>query len=74
MMKAQITAQMSEVDRLSNSGLYPILPIGDRTGRRDDKEREKHRTNDATPAKTKDDEPAPLETPRPPKSLIDEYA
>ena len=35
-MKAQITAQMSEVDRLSNSGLYPILPIGDRKGQRDD--------------------------------------
>lgn len=76
-------AEMSEVDRLSNSGLFPILPIGDRKGQRDDpgrpppgdpKEREKQRTQHETKATTKDEEPSPSEAPRPPKSLIDEYA
>ena len=30
---------MSEVDRLSNSGLFPALPIADRRSSKDDKER-----------------------------------
>jgi hypothetical protein len=65
---------MSEVDRLSNSGLYPALPIADKRSRegsrgplRDDKQ--------------PPDKPAPQAgdvkestTPRPPKSIIDEYA
>jgi hypothetical protein len=65
---------MSEVDRLSNSGLYPALPIADRRSSKDDKERRQR--SDEGP-----DKPAPKSTdshdasaPRPPKSLIDEYA
>jgi hypothetical protein len=63
---------MSEVDRLSNSGLYPMLPIAD-----------KQPSRDRTPrgGKQPPDNPAPQAgispdsaTPRPPKSLIDEYA
>jgi hypothetical protein len=65
---------MSEVDRLSNSGLYPALPIADRRSSKDDKERRQR--SDEGP-----DKPAPksidshdTSTPRPPKSMIDEYA
>jgi hypothetical protein len=60
---------VSEVDRLSNSGLYPALPIADRQG----KERNPH-------AKQQPPEPPPEDVDssaarrRPPKSLIDEYA
>jgi hypothetical protein len=66
---------MSEVDRLSNSGLFPALPIADRRFSKDDKERRQR--SDQSP-----DKPASktAETPessggqRPPKSHIDEYA
>jgi hypothetical protein len=65
---------MSEVDRLSNSGLYPALPIGDKRprdgsggARRDDKQP----PGKPTPQAEGSPDPA---TPRPPKSLIDEYA
>jgi hypothetical protein len=65
---------MSEIDRLSNSGLYPALPIADQ-----------HRNKGeggkppADPRAPKSDpknaavssDPA---APRPPKSIIDEYA
>ena len=67
---------MSEVDRLSNSGLYPMLPIAD-----------KRPSRDASRGPPRDDKPPPGKpgppagngaadsaTPRPPKSLIDEYA
>jgi len=66
---------MSEVDRLSNSGLYPALPIAD-----------KRPSRDGSRGPPRDDqqphtEPAPQTgnstasaPPRPPKSLIDEYA
>ena len=64
---------MSEVDRLSNSGLYPALPIAD-----------KRRGRDESPGKPPDprgtqsepkttDQPDP-NAPRPPNSIIDEYA
>jgi hypothetical protein len=67
---------MSEVDRLSNSGLYPALPIADRRSSKD-KDKERRQRSDAGP-----DKPPPTSTdrhdssdPRPPKSpLIDEYA
>jgi hypothetical protein len=71
---------MSEVDRLSNSGLYPALPIADKRGgsggsrggearrARDDK-----RATDDPPAPSADGTDSSAE-PRPPKSLIDEYA
>jgi hypothetical protein len=65
---------MSEVDRLSNSGLYPALPIADKRGSNNDSS-SKARTD----ARTKDDAKSEdtAETgrhPKPPKSLIDEYA
>jgi hypothetical protein len=66
---------MSEVDRLSNSGLYPALPIADkrpsREGSRGSPRDARHPPGkpDATATDTAD--PA---TPRLPKSLIDEYA
>jgi len=66
---------MSEVDRLSNSGLYPALPIADKRPSRDDA-RGSSRGDKQPPGK-----PAPptvnqeqAVSPRPPKSLIDEYA
>jgi len=63
---------MSEVDRLSNSGLYPVLPMGDK--------RQSQRgpaSSDAKPDKPRESEGAesaataahPI-----PKSLLDEYA
>ena len=64
---------MSEVDRLSNSGLYPTLPIADKRSRKDGsagqpggdgKGADKH-----SPPATESRDPA-----RPPKSLIDDYA
>jgi len=69
---------MSEVDRLSNSGLYPALPIADKRPSRDgssgrppaDKRSEKAPEN---PLPEAPEAPDPA-TPRPPKSLIDEYA
>ncbi len=64
---------MSEVDRLSNSGLYPALPIADKRSRKegsgvppDGKSAEK-RSPPESGAETRD-------PPRPPKSLIDDYA
>jgi hypothetical protein len=60
---------MSEVDRLSNSGLYPALPIADRESRRNP--RDAH-VPEKPSAKPPDD--ADPNQPRPPKSLIDEYA
>jgi len=65
---------MSEVDRLSNSGLYPALPIADKRSRQDRSAGE--RPADKRPPKS---EPKAAEVPdpnqpRPPKSLIDEYA
>jgi hypothetical protein len=65
---------MSEVDRLSNSGLYPALPIADRRSSKDDKERRQR--SDEGPDKPPPKSPDPHDTsnPRPPKSLIDEYA
>jgi hypothetical protein len=65
---------MSEVDRLSNSGLYPALPIADRRSSKDDKDRRQRSDEapDKPPAKSPESHDAPA--PRPPKSLIDEYA
>ncbi|MGA2709106.1 MAG: hypothetical protein ACLQJ0_21895 [Steroidobacteraceae bacterium] len=65
---------MSEVDRLSNSGIFPALPIGDK---RRSKEQEPGRPppdKAAEPNKAKDKPEAHPETGRQPKSLIDEYA
>ncbi|MGA2780071.1 MAG: hypothetical protein ABSF94_21155 [Steroidobacteraceae bacterium] len=69
---------MSEVDRLSNSGIFPALPIGD-----------KHRSKDQPGSRQPPDKPvdngkpqgkpgsqsgAEPEATRQPKSIIDEYA
>ena len=65
---------MSEVDRLSNSGLYPALPMGDR--KRNQGESPGKPPSDARAAgsdrKAGDKTDSNLQ--RPPKSLIDDYA
>jgi hypothetical protein len=66
---------MSEIDRLSNSGLYPALPIADKRPRKDG-------SGGQPPADGKSADKRPPESPaaetrdpgRPPKSLIDDYA
>ena len=66
---------MSEVDRLSNSGLYPTLPIADRRSSKDDKERRQRSDQGPDkPASKSADTPEAGGAPRPPKSHIDEYA
>jgi hypothetical protein len=63
---------MSEVDRLSNSGLYPALPVQDRRdGGADGKPPPNSRAKKSGAEAA--DRPDP-NTPHPPKSLIDEYA
>jgi hypothetical protein len=63
---------MSEVDRLSNSGLYPALPIADQRNRRNPgQSTPEKRPQDSTPEAAAEQE---SKQPRPPKSLIDEYA
>jgi hypothetical protein len=66
---------MSEVDRLSNSGLYPALPIADRRSSKDDPERRSRSDQRSAPPPPKATESADNPgSPRPPKSQIDEYA
>jgi hypothetical protein len=65
---------MSEVDRLSNSGLYPALPIADRRSSKDDQERRSRSDQHPTPLPKAGDAKDPAASPRPPKSLIDDYA
>ena len=66
---------MSEVDRLSNSGLYPALPIADKRPSRDGSGGPPrgggHPPDKPAPQTADTTDPA---KPRPPKSLIDEYA
>jgi hypothetical protein len=63
---------MSEVDGVSNSGLYPVLPIADRRSSKDDKaRRQRSDQGPDKPAANSADTPG---APRPPKSQIDEYA
>jgi hypothetical protein len=66
---------MSEVDRLSNSGLYPALPIADKRGSKEEPARQSRgdpRAKDAPPKNVDTAETG--SHPRPPKSVIDEYA
>jgi hypothetical protein len=56
---------MSEIDRLSNSGLYPALPIADRRREQEDEPGRQPPERRAKP------QPEP---PQPAKSIIDEYA
>jgi hypothetical protein len=66
---------MSEVDRLSNSGLFPALPIADRRSSKDDKERRQRSDQGPDkPGSKSADTPESNGGPRPPKSHIDEYA
>jgi hypothetical protein len=66
---------MSEVDRLSNSGLFPALPIADRRSSKDDKERRQRSDQGPDkPASKSADTPQSSDGPRAPKSHIDEYA
>ena len=66
---------MSEVDRLSNSGLFLALPIADRRSSKDDKERRQRSDQGPDrPSAKSADIPESGATPRPPKSQIDEYA
>jgi hypothetical protein len=66
---------VSEVDRLSNSGLYPALPIADRRSSRDDKERRPPRSDSPVDKGSPSGEgPEAALVPRPPKSIIDDYA
>jgi hypothetical protein len=60
---------MSEVDRLSNSGLYPALPIADRQNDKGHSGKQP-----PLPPAAKSDPKADPASPRPPKSIIDEYA
>jgi hypothetical protein len=62
---------MSEVDRLSNSGLYPTLPIADQRPSREGSKGPPGRGDKDAPEKPPQ---SGSEHPRPPKSLIDEYA
>ncbi|HXA36057.1 MAG TPA: hypothetical protein VNW26_06970 [Steroidobacteraceae bacterium] len=66
---------MSEVDRLSNSGLYPALPIADKRPSREGSQapprHEKQKADQALPQAGNAADPS---GPRPPKSFIDEYA
>ena len=63
---------MSEVDRLSNSGLFPALPIADRRTSKDEKQRREspHPAANTPASKSADN----ADSPQPPKSHIDEYA
>jgi hypothetical protein len=65
---------MSEVDRLSNSGLFPALPIADRRSSKDDKERRQRSDQGPDKPASKSVDPPESSGPRPPKSHIDEYA
>ncbi|HEX4152380.1 MAG TPA: hypothetical protein VHY75_09280 [Steroidobacteraceae bacterium] len=64
---------MSEVDRLSNSGLYPALPIADKRSRKDGSNQPppSEKRPNVAPNAGESQEP---QSPRPPKSIIDEYA
>jgi hypothetical protein len=64
---------MSEVDRLSNSGLYPALPIADKRPSRDGSGGAHHGEKQPPDKPRAESSPDPA-APRPPKSLIDEYA
>ncbi|HLW25586.1 MAG TPA: hypothetical protein VKT22_14620 [Steroidobacteraceae bacterium] len=71
---------MSEVDRLSNSGLYPALPIAEKRSRKDGTpadEKSERRPAKPPAGATEPSAPAAPDdsgTPRPPRSRIDEYA
>jgi hypothetical protein len=63
---------MSEVDRLSNSGLYPALPIADQRNRKNPGQSAPEKRPQGQPPEAAESQDS--KQPRPPKSLIDEYA
>jgi hypothetical protein len=65
---------MSEVDRLSNSGLYPALPIADKKSRRDGSNHQPPPAEKRPSATPSAGDSQDSKAPRPPKSLIDDYA
>ena len=65
---------MSEVDRLSNSGLFPALPIADRRSSKEEERRQRSDPGADKPGSKSADTPESSSGPRPPKSHIDEYA
>jgi hypothetical protein len=68
---------MSEVDRLSNSGLYPALPIADKRSRKGGSGGQPAGDGTGADKRPPPESPAAAETrdpARPPKSLIDDYA
>jgi hypothetical protein len=65
---------MSEVDRLSNSGLYPALPIPGKQRGKDESSGEPPPGPRGNKAQPKAVEPPDPTAPRPPKTAIDEYA
>jgi hypothetical protein len=65
---------MSEVDRLSNSGLYPALPIADKRPSRDGSQPPGGDKQPPGKPKPPAGTGADSSVPRSPKSLIDEYA
>ena len=64
---------MSEVDRLSNSGVYPALPIADQRSRKDGSSQQPPAEKPPSAAPKAGESPD-SRTPRPPKSIIDDYA
>jgi hypothetical protein len=67
---------VSEVDRLRNVGLSPVLPIADRRGSKQDSSHSSH-DNARTPSDPTPKPPGSADAgtpPHPPKSLIDDYA
>ena len=66
---------MSEVDRLSNSGLYPALPIADKRSRKDGSPGQPGGDGKSADKRQPPSPAAESRDPsRPPKSLIDDYA
>jgi hypothetical protein len=65
---------MSEVDRLSNSGLYPALPIADRKRDRDPSTGRQPADSRGDRSGPKDGDKSAPDASRPPRSGIDEYA
>ncbi len=64
---------MSEVDRLSNSGLYPALPVSDKRKDGGSPGKPPPDAHDKAPDPRGGAVPDP-NAPRTPKSIIDEYA
>jgi hypothetical protein len=65
---------MSEVDSVSNSGLYPALPIADPRSHKDGSAGRRPSDKGSHDSESKSADAPDSNHPRPPKSLIDEYA